>query len=109
MLSISQVVIATIIAAVITFFTRLFPFAFFSRKSPSPRMVYIQRYLPPMTMVILVIYCLKDVVWTSFPHGLDMLAGIAVTALLHIWRRNALVSIFAGTTVYMVISRFITG
>ena len=31
------------------------------------------------------------------------LAGIAVTALLHLWKSNALLSIAGGTAVYMVL------
>jgi branched-subunit amino acid transport protein AzlD len=107
MLTIQQAIIATIICAGVTFFTRLFPFVFFARQKPTQKMAYLQRYLPPMTMVILVVYCLKDVVWASFPHGADVLCGIVVTALLHIWRGNPLISIFSGTAVYMILIRIL--
>ncbi len=105
MLSLHQVIISTVIAAAVTFFTRVVPFAFFGKNRPSPAIMYIQHYIPPMTMVILVIYCLKDIDWAAYPHGLPALLGVVVTAALHLWKRNALMSIFAGTALYMFLIR----
>lgn len=31
------------------------------------------------------------------------LAGIIITALLHVWKRQMLISVFGGTACYMVI------
>jgi branched-subunit amino acid transport protein AzlD len=105
MLSISQAILAIVVAAAVTFFTRAVPFIFFAKKKPSPLMAYLQRYLPPMTMVILVIYCIRDIQWAEAPHGLPALIGIALTTVLHLWRGNALLSIFGATAVYMFLIR----
>ena len=105
MLSVPQVLIAIVVAAAVTFFTRLVPFLFFSKKEPSPAVAYVQRYLPPMTMVIPVIYCLKDIQWAQYPHGSPALAGVAVAAVLHIWKSNALLSLFGATALYMFLIR----
>ncbi|MDR0454983.1 MAG: AzlD domain-containing protein [Deferribacteraceae bacterium] len=105
MLSVQQIITATVIAAAVTLFTRAAPFVFFGKNRPSPAIMYMQRYIPPMTMVILVIYCLKDIAWQTYPYGFPALFGAAVTAALHMWRRNALISIFAGTTLYMFMIR----
>ena len=58
-------------------------------------------------MGLLVIYCLKGVTLTTAPYGIPELIGVAVTAALHLWRRNTLLSIAAGTVVYMVLVQFI--
>ena len=43
----------------------------------------------------------------AFPHTIPVLIGVAVTAALHLWRRNTLLSIAAGTVVYMVLVHFV--
>jgi branched-subunit amino acid transport protein AzlD len=97
MLSITQALIATLIASAITFATRIIPFIFFSKRKPSPLLLYAQRYIPPMTMVILVLYCVKDTSWIDVSSVVTVVVPILITAALHIWRGNALISIFSGT------------
>ena len=58
-------------------------------------------------MGLLVIYCLKGVSLTAAPYGIPELIGVAVTAALHLWRRNTPLSIAAGTLVYMVLVQVI--
>ena len=48
-----------------------------------------------------VVYCVKNVNWLAAPHGAPELLCIAVTALLHVWKRNNLLSIGVGTVLYM--------
>jgi branched-subunit amino acid transport protein AzlD len=105
MLSISQALIATLIAAAVTFATRIIPFLFFSKRDPSPLIQYAQRYIPPMTMVILLLYCLKDIQWANVSNIATVFIPILITAALHIWRGNALISIFGGTALYMILIR----
>ena len=58
-------------------------------------------------MGMLVVYCLKDVSWGSAPYGIPELLGCAAVAGLHIWKRNTLLSIGAGTVLYMVLIRWV--
>jgi len=53
-----------------------------------------------MVMTILVIYMLKGVNYISF-EGVYTFIALLVTVVLHLYRRNALLSIIAGTAVYM--------
>ncbi|WP_373460030.1 branched-chain amino acid transporter permease [Paenibacillus sp. V4I7] len=55
---------------------------------------------PAAALGLLVIYSMKDV---SFNHGVPELISVTIVALLHIWRRNMLLSIASGTIVYMLI------
>ena len=50
---------------------------------------------------------LKGINLTAAPYGIPELIGVAVTAALHLWRRNTLLSIAAGTVVYMVLVQFV--
>ncbi len=87
--------------------TRTFPFALFSRKDPPAALKFVERYIPPMVMAVLVVYCLKDVAWAVSPHGLREVAALAAVVVLHLLKRNALISIFGGTALYMfLIARF---
>jgi branched-subunit amino acid transport protein AzlD len=58
-------------------------------------------------MLLLVLYCLKDVRWTSIPYGTPELAAIVIVAVAHVWRGNALLSIVSGTVAYMLGSRIL--
>ena len=91
------------VTALVTVLTRFLPFAVFGKR-PLPRVVvYLGRVLPPAIMAALVVYCLKDIDLTAFPFGLAQLISVAVTALVHLWRRNTLLSIALGTACYMVL------
>ena len=84
--------------------TRWLPFWLFpEKKRPPAVVVYLGRVLPPATMGLLVVYCLKGVSWLSAPHGAPELIAIAAVAALHLWRRSVLLSIAGGTALYMVL------
>ena len=91
-----------LVAASCTFATRVAPFLLFNGKKPIPPLVrYLGEALPPAVIALLVVYCVKSVDWLAAPHGAPELLCIAVTALLHIWKRSNLLSIGVGTALYM--------
>ena len=102
-LSLNAAILATLVAALVIFATRLFPFALFSKRQPPPILRFIEKYIPPMIMAILLIYCLKAVDFTTKPFGLPQIAALAVTVITYLWKSNAMVSIFGGTAVYMLL------
>ena len=66
--------------------------------------VSIARYFSlVLSTRMLVVYCLKNVGWVTGTHGIPELLCIAITALLHIWKHNNLLSIGVGTVLYMVL------
>lgn len=84
--------------------TRFLPFAAFPSAAHTPRFVrYLGRFLASAVFGMLVVYCLKDVPILTGSHGLREFAGIAATAVLHLWRRNMLLSIAGGTLCYMLL------
>ena len=88
--------------------TRWLPFLLFPENKTPPKVVqYLGRVLPPATMGLLVVYCLKGVQWTAAPHGAPELLAIAAVVLLHRWKGNVLVSIAGGTAVYMALLRLV--
>jgi len=96
--------LATItVIALATFATRVLPFLCFGSREPPAMLSTIEKNLPPMILLLLVIYCLKDVQWLAAPYGIPELFTIGVVAGLHLWKRNAMLSIFAGTGLYMAL------
>ncbi|MGL4369494.1 MAG: branched-chain amino acid transporter permease [Spirochaetota bacterium] len=105
MMSGNKVYIVIALMAAITFAARAFPFAFFKRRRPPRVLDMIEKNIPPAIMVILVFFSIKDGVWLSWPYGLPECAGILSVVLLHLWKRNAMLSIAAGTACYMILIR----
>ena len=84
--------------------TRWLPFWLFPEDREPPAVVtYLGKVLPPATMGLLVVYCLKGVTWLAAPHGAPELIAIAAVVLLHRWKGNVLLSIAGGTALYMLL------
>ncbi len=97
-------VIIIVLVAVTTFATRVIPFILFPSGKKVPKTVeQLGKVLPPAVIGMLVIYCLKSVSPLTYPFGLpELIAGLLVV-ILHVLKRNNLLSIGVGTVVYMVL------
>ena len=103
-----QQVITIGVCVFATMLTRFLPFFIFSEKSPTPRYIqYLGHALPAAIFGMLVIYCLKNVSLLSGSHGLPELLAILVTAAMHLWKRQMLLSIAAGTVCYMLLVQMV--
>jgi len=92
------------ICALATMAMRFLPFLVFSEKRETPPYIrYLGKALPPATFGMLVIYCLKHVDLFSGSHGIPEAIALAVTFALHLWKRQMLLSIAAGTVTYMLL------
>ena len=100
----SLIIIAVV--ALGTFFTRALPFLLFAGRKPSKPVLYVGKYLPSAVIAILVVYCLGGS-GLSFGVLLPKLIAGAAVVLLHIWKRNNLLSIAAGTLIYMLLVQFV--
>lgn len=90
------------VMATVTVLLRFLPFLVFRKQTPA-YITYLGKVLPPAIIGMLVVYCLKDISPTDYPHGLPELIAAACVVGLQVWKRNALISILAGTAVYMVL------
>jgi branched-subunit amino acid transport protein AzlD len=87
-----------------TVITRFLPFILFSNgKLKSAYIEYLGRVLPYAAIGLLVVYCMKGVRFTVYPYGIPEAAAIVCIVLLHLWRKNVLLSIGGGTLIYMVL------
>ena len=93
-------------AAGVSVRARARPVAVFGGRRAMPAAVrYLGGVLPGAIIAILVIYCLKGLPAAGGQEAAFQLGALAVTAALHLWRRNTLLSIFGGTAVYMLLLR----
>ncbi|MEE6280951.1 branched-chain amino acid transporter permease [Georgenia sunbinii] len=95
---------AVLIAAGITWTLRAVPFALLRPLRDSELLAYVGERMPVGVMVILAAYTLMDVQPAVLTSAGPAVAALAVTIGLHLWRRNAILSIFAGTAVFTAIS-----
>ena len=96
------------IASVVTMLIRSLPFLVFGGNKKRPAVIdYLADVLPYAIMGMLVVYCLKSVSLVTAPHGLPELIACVAVVLLHLWKRNTLLSIIAGTAVYMVLMQVV--
>jgi len=96
---------AILAMAAVTVMCRATPFLFFMKRKPPAVVDYLQKYIPPMIMTALVINSYKGLSFAARPYGIPEIASGLAVALLHLWRRNTLLSIFSGTALYMVLIR----
>ena len=97
-------IIATM--SITTLIIRFLPFVVFRKKTPA-YITYLGDVLPPAIIGMLVIYCLKDIDFTVAYFGIPELIAVAVVAGLQAWKRNSIISILAGTVVYMLLIQFV--
>lgn len=99
-----QVFLTVLAVAAGAMASRFPPFFLFPEgKKPPDVVLYLGRVLPPVMMGLLVVYCLKSVPILTFPHGLPELIAIAFIVIIHLWKKNVLLSIGCGTALYMVL------
>ena len=97
---------AILVAAVMTGLTRAMPYLIFGRQKEMPKVVsYLGSILPPAIMVIIIVYCIRNVEFTAFPYGLAELLSIVVVVLIHLWKKNTFLTILVGTACYMILIR----
>ena len=100
----SLIIVAMV--ALATQITRWTPFLLFSGERKLPRVVEdLGKLLPPAMMGLLVVYSLRSTDLLGGSHGIP--EAVAVTAGLHLWRRNTLLSILAGTVCYMLLVQMV--
>ena len=102
----TQFVITVVVFALSVQITRALPFIIFRDASHLPKIIeYLGKVLPASMMGLLVVYCFKDVNFTVVSEIVPALVAAVVVVTLHLWKRNTVLSISAGTILYMVLIR----
>lgn len=100
-----------LIVAVMAFFTallRFLPFLAFPEGRKRPKVItYLGTVLPYALIGMLVVYCFKSVSVFEYPHSIPELLASVLVAVLHIWKRNTLISVFGGVIFYMALVQLV--
>lgn len=105
MLTLQQALLYTVFIGIVTLFTRIFPFVLFKGKKSSDTLSFIEKYIPPAIMLILLVYCLKDIKFSVESNGLYQILCVGIAIITQIKFKNPLISIFGATGVYMILIR----
>lgn len=96
------------VMSLVTIGLRFIPFWIFGENRQTPPLItYLGQVLPYAIMGMLVVYCLKGASFTAAPYALPELLGCAAVVLLHLWKRNTLLSIGGGTVCYMLLIQLV--
>lgn len=97
-----------LIMTVITFSLRATPFILFRKTGKTPGIItYLGNGLPPAVIAMLIIYCFRNVAVFAYPFGLPEALAAFLVVILHLWKRNNLLSILGGTCVYMLLVQLV--
>ena len=88
---------ALAVAVAITVALRATPFVVKNTIDQAPLLIDVGRWMPLGAIAILACYCLTRIDYLGTNHGLPQLIAVAVTVTIHLWRRNAVLSILTGT------------
>lgn len=103
-------VLIVAVVAIVTIALRFLPFLIFGEKRKIPEVIlYLGKVLPYAIMGMLIIYCLRGITTGGAEAGIAQMIACAVVVVLHLWKRNTLISIIGGTAVYMVLVQVILG
>lgn len=107
-MTLTQQIITIGICALGTMATRFLPFIIFKSNKPTPKYIqYLGKALPAAIFGMLVVYCLKDISFHNSSGFLPELIAIAVAVLLHLLKRQMLLSIAGSTVCYMLLVQFV--
>ena len=102
----SLIMIAAV--AIATFATRAASFVVFPKgKEVPPTVKYIGMVLPPAVIGMLVVYCLRSTQLFAYPYGIPELIACLAVIGLHAWKRNVMLSVGAGTVLYMALVQMV--
>ena len=115
---IGDAVLFTMAMGAAIFFCRAFPFLFFRGKGSgdslerhngrgAPLLAFVEKTVPPVAMTVLAFNSLAGPVKANLGELVPVLAAAAFTAGIHLWKRNPMISIFAGTALYMALMRIL--
>lgn len=111
-----EALVATLCIGIMMLLLRLLPFLIFRNRKVPAFFSFVEKFIPAISIAVLFCACFRerttDLLFLSanpkaeLPAVICALAASLVTVLLHLWKNNAMVSIFGGTILYMVLNYF---
>ena len=109
-MTVGESIITIMVVVLGTILTRFLPFMIFPfNKKPPAYIQYLGEVLPYAVIGMLVIYCLKDIPTADLKYGVSEIIGVLSVAVIHIWKKNSLLSMASGTIIYMLVIQIFIG
>lgn len=103
-MSLTEQIITIVMCVIGTVMPRSLAFLLFKPGKNMPAYIrYLGRALPAAIFAMLVVYCLKNVSFVSGSYGIPEMIGLMVTTAIHLWKHNMMLSMVAGTAIYMLL------
>lgn len=103
-----QGILTIAVVALGTLCTRFLPSLVFPESKQPPKLIeYFGKVLLYAMTGLLVVYALRNTPILTGSHGIPELIACAVITLLHLWKRNMLLSTAGGTAVYMLLIQLV--
>jgi branched-subunit amino acid transport protein AzlD len=110
-ISTSQAVLYSAFMGLAIFLCRAAPFLFFrgngGGKAREAFLGFVEKVVPPAAMTVLAFNSLAGPLKEDIKLAIPALVAAALSAALHLWKRNPLLSIFGATAVYMLLIRLL--
>ena len=108
MMTETEVVIAVLFSAAVTYFLRALPFLVFRDVKKTPAFFhYLGKVLPYAMIAMLVVYGLKDISFVSLNGWLPQLIGCAVAVGTYLLTKQSVFAIGVSTITYMFLVAFV--
>ena len=111
-----EALIVTLAIGLMMLILRLLPFLIFAKRKTPKFFSFVEKFIPALSIAVLFVVCIKsstrDLIISNpsfmdeIPSVICAIISITVTAALHIWKGNAMLSIFGGTLLYMILNYF---
>ncbi|MGF6907383.1 branched-chain amino acid transporter permease [Fusobacterium sp. PH5-44] len=96
------------IVALVTWSTRAIPYLIFGGAKKLPSIIsYLGNVLPNAIMIILVVYCIRNIDISNILSGAAELTSIGCIIIIQLISKNTILSIILGTILYMALIRTI--
>jgi branched-subunit amino acid transport protein AzlD len=119
MLTAGRAVGLTFVMGLVILFCRVFPFLFFRNtreqsgepdrgsKRRDAFLSFVENTVPQAAMTVLAFNAVAGSFRSGMETGFPALAAALCTALVHLWKRNSLLSICGGTALYIILQRVV--
>ncbi|MFW0109833.1 branched-chain amino acid transporter permease [Rothia sp. P13129] len=105
--SVEYMLLAVLVASAVTFVLRAVPFAIKNALKDSPLIDHLSRWIPSGAMILLAVYALYHIDYSSSESFLPYLLGAVVTIIVHVSTRNMVASMVSGTVVCVLLANFV--
>ncbi|WP_298488616.1 branched-chain amino acid transporter permease [uncultured Rothia sp.] len=101
------IISAVLVAAAVTFVLRVLPFGLKKALAGSEVLDALSHWIPLGAVALLAIYAVAKIDYASVETAAPYLAGLVVTVGTHLWRKNMVLSMVAGTVTCVVLANWV--